>query len=74
LQPLRDRLAAALQAPDADLINALRSASSDIPSLLKPIADVSQTERALEGALTAALFNGFAEAAASRDNPKDTTP
>jgi hypothetical protein len=74
LQPLRDRLAAALQAPDADLINSLRTAAQDIPSLLKPIAAGSQTERTLEGAITAALFNGFAESAASRDNPKDTTP
>jgi hypothetical protein len=73
LQPLRARLAAALQAPDADLINSLRTAAQDIPSLLKPIAAGSQTERTLEGAITAALFNGFAEAAASR-NPKDTTP
>jgi len=70
LQPLRDRLAAALQAPDADLINSLRQASADIPALLDRTGD-RQVAQVFEGTITAALFNGFAEAKATRE---DTTP
>jgi phage gp29-like protein len=69
LQPLRDRLAAALQAPDADLINSLRQASADIPALLS--TGDQKVAQVFEDTITAALFNGYAEAKATRE---DTTP
>lgn len=71
LQPLRNRLATALQAPDADLVNSLRQAAAEIPGLLKPVTAGGRTERALEETITAALFNGYAEAKAARE---DVTP
>jgi len=70
LQPLRARLAAALQADDADLSRALANCAAELPALLPRISAGTETEKALEGAITAALFNGCAEGAADRAHAK----
>ena len=74
LQPLRDRIAMALQADDASLSHALANCAVDLPALLPQIASGPDTQKAIEGALTAALFNGFAEARASRPSHKSHSP
>lgn len=64
LQPLRDRIATALQSSDADLANALNAVAADISGLIK--RDTSASARVLEETLTAALFNGLAESKIAR--------
>jgi len=73
LQPLRARIAAALQADDAGLAKALANCAADIPALLPQIAGNAETQKALEGALTAALFNGLAEGVAARPHGRKGT-
>ncbi len=76
LQPLRERIAQALQAPDAGLPHALAQLANNLPALLPNLAAGGQAERALEETLTAALFNGLAEATAARPKrpAKETKP
>ena len=44
--------------------------AAELPALLPRISAGTETEKALEGAITAALFNGCAEGAADRAHAK----
>lgn len=70
LQPLRDRIATALQAPDDKLQGELDKVLADIPAVFAQASASGQLDKALEETLTAALFNGFASEAAKRKLPK----
>ena len=65
LEPLRDRIEAALALEDDQaMLDALSKLDADLPELMRQIAQNPQAEKALEEALTAALFNGIAAGAA----------
>jgi hypothetical protein len=69
LQPLRERLAKALQSPDSSLQAELDKVLADLPAVFAKISASGQLDKALEDSLTAALFNGFAAEAAKRKLP-----
>ena len=67
LQPIRERLAKALQAPDDKLQGELQKVLDDIPGeIFAKVAASGKLDAALADTITAALFNGFAEQAAAR--------
>lgn len=67
LQPLRDALANALQAPDDQLQAELQKVLEDIPGKISAaVAASGQLDAGLADTITASLFNGFAEQAAQR--------
>lgn len=66
LQPMRERLAKALQAPDDKLESELQAVVADMPALLEKVSASGQLDKAIEETITATLFNGFAAATAAR--------
>jgi hypothetical protein len=67
LQPLRERIAKALQAPDDKLQAELQSVLNDIPKeIFAKVSAAGKLDSALADTITASLFNGFAEQAAKR--------
>ncbi len=70
LQPLRDRIAQALQAPDDKLQDELQKVLADIPGeIFAKVAASGKLDAALADTITASLFNGLAAEAAKRSTP-----
>ncbi len=67
LQPLRERIAKALQAPDDRLQEELQKVLAEIPGeIFAKVGASGKLDEALAETITAALFNGFAGQAAKR--------